>query len=455
MENFKTVILAAGAGTRMKSNKAKVLHKVAGKTFLEHVIDSVKGSGSDEIAVIIGHQKDEVKKLLNPNIRTFVQDELLGTGHAVLQAQEFLDDNSVILILNGDAPLTSPETIKSIFQEHLNSGNAVTVLTAELKNPTGYGRIIKEDNELVKIVEEKDASPEEKLIQEVNSGVYCFNGDILKKSLKKIKPENNSKEYYLTDTIKIIKDLGLKVGTLKVDDADEIAAINSRKQLAEAAEIFKKRINLSLMDSGVTLIDPNNTYIDCTVQVGADTVIYPGVILEGSTIIGSDCQIGANSHIIDSDIADNVEIDNSTIKQSKIESGAVIGPYAYIRPDCYIGKKVKIGDFVEIKNSTIQQNTKIPHLIYVGDADIGENCNLGCGTICVNYNGKDKFRTTIEDDCFIGCNTNLVAPVTVKKGSFTAAGSTITEDVPEETFAIARAKQVNKEGYVNKLAYKN
>lgn len=454
MKKLKTVVLAAGAGTRMKSKKAKVLHTLSGKTLLSHVLNSAKLAGSDEIAVIVGHQSNEVIKELNDEYKYFLQEEQLGTGHAVMQAEDFLDDDSIILVLNGDAPLTPSETIEQLFKTHLNSGNFATVLTAELENPTGYGRIITKNGQIEKIVEEKDATEQEKLIKEVNSGIYCFNGDILKEALTHLNPNNNQNELYLTDVIEIIKDKGLKAGTYKVNDSDEIAAVNSRRQLAEAEEILRNRVNNFLMDNGVTIIDPKNTYIDSSVKIGIDTVIYPGCHIQDNTVIGENCIIGMNSHIINSIIEDNVEIENSTIRDSYIESNVKMGPYVNIRPDSRICKNVKIGDFVEIKNSTIKDNSKVPHLSYIGDSEIGKNVNIGCGTVFVNYDGKNKFRSIVGDDVFIGCNANIIAPIKVEDNSFIAAGSTITKDVPKDTLAIARAKQINKEGYVFKLPYK-
>ncbi len=455
MKDLKTLILAAGAGTRMKSNKAKVLHEVSGKTMLKHVIDAAKQAGSNEIAVIIGHQGEQVREEVPADVKIYEQKEQLGTGHAVMQAKEFLDSPSTILVLNGDAPLISPQTIENIFKVHNQNGNAVTVLTAELENPTGYGRILTKDGEILRIVEEKDANKTEKAIKEVNSGIYCFDSNVLNDVLGEIKQDNNQGEYYLTDTVELIKDKGLKAGRVLLEDNREIFAVNSRDQLVQVIEIYRDQVNNKLLHEGITLLDPKTTYIDSTVEIGIDTIIYPNVTLEGNTKIGENCIIRSNTRIKDSIIQDSVEVESSTILESEIGSNTTVGPYAYIRPDCKVGNNVKVGDFVELKNSTIGNNTKVPHLIYVGDADVGSNVNIGCGSIFVNYNGKDKFRSVVEDDCFIGCNTNIVAPVTIQKGSFTAAGSTITEDVPEETLAIARAKQVNKKGYVNKLPYKN
>lgn len=452
MDKLKTIILAAGAGSRMKSDLAKVLHKASGKALVEHVLDASKAAESDEIAVIVGNQKEDVIAILPDEVKYYVQEELNGTGHAVMQARDFFsnDESDIVLVLNGDSPLIRPETIKELIEIHRNSGNSATVLTAELDNPTGYGRIITENGELKRIVEERDANDSEKAIKEVNSGVYCFNSGILDNALNFLSSDNNQKEYYLTDTIEIIKNLNKRVGTYKIKDSDELGAVNSRKQLAEVEKIFRKITNDKLMDSGVTLIDPDTTYIDSTVKIGKDTIVYPGNFIEGNTIIGSNCIIGLNNHIKDSIIKDFVEIQSSTIMDSSIDEYTKVGPYAYLRPNSQIGKDVKIGDFVEVKNSKIGNHSKASHLTYIGDAEVGENVNLGCGTVFVNYDGKNKNKVIVEDNCFIGCNTNLVAPVTVKEGSYTAAGSTITNDVPKDTLSIARARQINKVDYFNK-----
>lgn len=454
MENFKTLILAAGSGKRMKSKLAKVLHKAAGKSLLEHIITAARTAGSEEIGVVIGHQEDLVRQSLDDDIQTFEQIQRLGTGDAVKQAKNFfVDTDGITLILNGDAPLISSQTIKDMIKTHKNNNNAVTVLTAELDNPTGYGRIITEHGQIQKIVEERDANDQEKEIKEVNSGIYCFDSGILETALDQLNSDNDQNEYYLTDTIEIIRNQGGKAGIYHVEDSDEIASANSKRQLADLERIFRERINNRLMDEGVIIKDPNNTYIDVDVEIGQDTIILPGTMIEGKTRIGSDCIIGPNSRIVNSEIKDDIKVENSTIYDSIIDSGTNIGPYAYLRPNSDIGKNVKIGDFVEVKNSVIKDGAKASHLTYIGDAVVGKNVNLGCGTVFVNYDGKNKHKTVVEDNCFIGCNTNLIAPVVIKEGSYTAAGSTITDDVPEDTLAIARARQENKIGYVKKMPF--
>lgn len=452
MNESKTIILAAGQGTRMRSHKSKVLHQICEKNILDYVVDASIDSGITDVAVIVGFQAEEVKKSLGPGIITILQKEQLGTGHAVLQALPFFKElHGNLIVLVGDAPLIRPETIKGLITEHEARGHGATVLTAEFKDPAGYGRMVKNQaDELVKIVEERDATVAEKKITEINSGMYCFDAQTLILALKKINTNNTQGEYYLTDVIAIMRQMGKTTGTYVTPDYEDIQAINSKVQLSEVAVIMRKRINTRLMEDGVVLIDPAATYIGCEVIVGQDSILYPGVILEGKTVIGKDCLVGANSRLVNAKIGDQVTIQNSTILDSSVDDGTSIGPYAYIRPGSRIGKHCKVGDFVEVKNSTMADGAKAAHLTYIGDGDVGENVNLGCGTVFVNYDGKKKFRTVVEKNAFIGCNTNLIAPVTVKEGAYIAAGSTITDDVPEESLAIARARQINKVGYLKK-----
>ncbi|MBK5243460.1 MAG: bifunctional UDP-N-acetylglucosamine diphosphorylase/glucosamine-1-phosphate N-acetyltransferase GlmU [Eubacteriaceae bacterium] len=452
MNESKTIILAAGQGTRMRSQKSKVLHQVCEKNILDYVIDASKGSGIDAIAVIVGYQAEEVEKSLCPGIAAILQKEQLGTGHAVLQALPFFKElKGNLIVLVGDAPLIRPETIKGLVTEHEARGHGATVLSAEFQDPTGYGRMVKNyKGELLKIVEEGDATVEEKKIREINSGMYCFDAQTLIRSLQELNTNNTQGEYYLTDVIEIMGKLGKTTGTYVTPDYEDIKAINSKVQLSEVTAIMRKRINTKLMDNGVVMIDPAATYISNEVMVGQDSTLYPGVILEGKTVIGKDCLIGANSRLVNAIIGNQVTIRNSTILDSSVDDNTSVGPYAYIRPGSRIGKHCKVGDFVEVKNSTMADGAKAAHLTYIGDGDVGENVNLGCGTVFVNYDGKKKDRTVVEKNAFIGCNTNLIAPVTVKEGSYIAAGSTITDDVPEDSLAIARARQVNKVGYLKK-----
>ncbi|MGL6293133.1 bifunctional UDP-N-acetylglucosamine diphosphorylase/glucosamine-1-phosphate N-acetyltransferase GlmU [Eubacterium aggregans] len=453
MKATKPIILAAGQGTRMVSKNPKVLHRACGETLLGHVIRANQGARVSDIAVIVGFQAEEVKKSLPGGVQTFLQAEQLGTGHAVMQASAFLEDfEGNVLVLVGDAPLIRLETLTEMIAAHEAGSYAATVLTAVFDDPTGYGRMVKEGDALIKIVEHKDATAEERAIQEINSGMYCFDAACLREALAKIVPENVQGEYYLTDTIEILRTMGKKVGTYTTPDADDIAAVNSKGQLAQVEAIMRRRINVRLMADGVILIDPTSTYISADTTIGQDTVVYPGVITEGRVDIGADCIIGQNSRIVDSTIADGVEVQISTILNSTVDSGSHIGPYAYLRPNSRIGKDVKVGDFVEVKNAVMKDGAKASHMTYIGDAEVGRNVNLGCGTIFVNYDWVNKFKTVVEDDCFIGCNSNLISPVTVREGSYVAAGSTITQEVPEDSLAIARARQVNKVGYAEKMS---
>ncbi len=452
MKSTKTVILAAGHGTRMVSEKPKVLHEVSGKAMLNYVISASEAAGADDIAVIVGYKADIVKAALPENLTAIEQKEQLGTGHAVLQALPFFENfNGNVLVLVGDAPLVRKETLEELVKAHEDGGFSATVLTAVFDDPTGYGRIVKKGDELIKIVEHKDATDEERSIKEINSGMYCFDAQALKAALQAINSDNVQGEYYLTDTIEILRGMGKKVGSYPTPDVDDIAAVNSKVQLAEIGKIMRRRINTSLMEAGAIIIDPENTYLSAETKIGKDTVVYPGVITEGRVVIGENCIIGHNSRIVNSTIAEGVDIQISTILDSFVDENTHVGPYAYLRPNSHIGKNVKVGDFVEVKNSVMKDGAKASHLTYIGDAEVGKNVNLGCGTVFVNYDGTNKYRTVVEDNCFIGCNSNLVSPVTVKEGSYVAAGSTITDDVPEDTLAVARARQVNKEGYALRM----
>jgi len=447
-----SIILAAGAGTRMKSKIPKVLHKVAGVSMLEHVIDVIEEIKCSKKVVVIGHEADKVKEATeHRDIEYVLQEEQLGTGHAVMQAENLIGEQGNVIVLYGDTPLINAESIRQFVENHIKEGFAASILTTEVDNPTGYGRIIRDDRgEVLKIVEEKDADSQQKKVKEINSGIYCFKAKDLKESLSGLNNNNNQGEYYLTDVIEILKNKGKKIGGYKLTDFTEIMGVNSRVQLAEAEKIMRKRILNKLMEEGVTIIGPDNTYIDKRVKVAKDTIIYPGTIIEGSTEIGEDCIIGPDVRIQNSIIKNGVEIRNSTVLESYIDSNTKVGPYAYLRPNSELGKNVKIGDFVEVKNSKIGDNSKASHLSYIGDGEVGKNVNIGCGVVFVNYDAKNKHKTIVEDNSFIGCNVNLVAPVTVKKNAYVAAGSTITKEVPEGALSVARAKQKNKEGWVKR-----
>ena len=381
-----------------------------------------------------------------------LQTEQKGTGHAVMQAIDVIKNSKgEVVILNGDTPLITAETINKAIEYHKNNGNQATVITAILDDATGYGRIVRDnDGSVLKIVEQKDASEEEKKINEVNSGMYVFDAQSLVYALDKITPNNAQGEYYLTDTLEILLSAGKKIGGYAISDNDEIRGINDRVQLNEAEKIMQKRINEYHMRNGVTMRNPESVYIEDGVEIGNDTEICQNVTIKSGTKIGSDCVIGSGSMLDRAVIHDGVDVLSSVILESEVDEGTHVGPFAYIRPNCHVGKEVKVGDFVELKNSNIDDGTKISHLTYIGDSDVGKRVNFGCGTVTCNYDGKKKYRTTIGDDCFVGCNTNFVSPINVGDGVYIAAGSTITEDIPENSLSIARARQVNKEGWKDK-----
>lgn len=448
--NFVSVILAAGMGTRMKSETPKVLHEVCGKPLCGWVIDASKNAQA--VMLVVGHKAELVKEKIGDTVEYALQAEQKGTGHAVMQAADFIAKNDgYTVILNGDTPLVTAQTIEKAIAYHEESKNSATVITARLDNPFGYGRIIRDENgNVLKIVEQKDASESEKAVDEVNSGMYVFDSQKLVYALSKLTPNNAQGEYYLTDTIEILLGEGNKVGAYVIDDNDEIRGINDRVQLAEAAKIMRARINEKHMRNGVTIISPETVYIEADAEIAADTIIEQSVIIKGNTKIGKNVLIGAGSRIESSVIHDGASVISSVITEGEVGEDTHVGPFAYMRPNSKVGKNVKVGDFVEIKNSTIDDGTKISHLTYIGDSDVGKNVNFGCGTVTVNYDGKKKYRTTIGDNSFIGCNTNLVSPVTVEEGAYIAAGSTITDDVPEHSLAIARARQVVKTDWHDK-----
>lgn len=451
----KSIILAAGQGTRMKSSTSKVLHEIFHKPLVYYPIEAARYAGAQEVCLVVGHKSEEVMKTFGDTVKYALQAERLGTGHAVMQAMDFIGDDGEILVLYGDTPLITAQTIEKMLAFHRKKKNAVTVLSALVDDPTGYGRIVRDESKhFVKIVEQKDATDEEKRITEINGGMYVFEAKHLKSALSKITNNNKQQEYYLTDTIEILLHEGYNVDAIAIMNPDDILGVNSREQLAQATAIMKQRINRKHMDNGVTLIDPHHTYIDPEVEIGQDTVIEPGCIIEGNTSIGENCIIGYNTKIRNCTVGNSVDIESSMLIDSQIDEGCHIGPFAYIRPNSHIGAKVKIGDFVEIKNATIGEGTKVSHLTYIGDADIGCDVNFGCGTVVVNYDGEKKHRTTIKDHAFIGCNTNLVSPVVIEENVYTAAGSTITQDVPKNSLAIARARQEIKPEWVTKKRQK-
>jgi bifunctional UDP-N-acetylglucosamine pyrophosphorylase / glucosamine-1-phosphate N-acetyltransferase len=441
MKTSLAVILAAGEGTRMNSSLPKVLHPLCGKPMLWHILESAKVVTSEQI-VITGHGAEQVREYFGEDLSYILQLQRLGTGHALQQALPKLPDQGLALVLCGDTPLLESEILEELIAFHNRSGSSATILTAEMENPTGYGRILRnEEGNVKKIVEQLHLTPEQKQIKEINTGTYCFDLQALKRFLP-VLPRNEVKgEYYLTDMIPLLIDAGLVVEAHLLDDAHLGLGINDRVQLSWAESRMREKINNRLMRQGVTMFDPACTYIDVGVQVGRDTVIYPQTILEGETTVGENCRLGPGAHLINSHLGNGIVCRQVLILDSTLHDQAVVGPYAYIRPGSTIGEGVKIGDFVEIKNSSIGQGSKIPHLSYVGDAHLGPRVNMGAGSIVVNYDGRHKHPTTIEEGAFIGCNSNLIAPIKIGKGAFVAAGSTISRDVPSGALTISRPKQ--------------
>ena len=417
--NIMAIVMAAGKGTRMKSKKSKLVQKIYGKEIVKRAVENAQKAGIHDIVAVVGYQKEEVMEVLGDSVKYAYQDEMLGTGHAVMQAKEFLaGKKGKVLVLNGDVPLLRPDTLNKLVEKSIENREYATLLTAIYENPTGYGRIIRDEGGNIKgIVEEKDTKPSQRKIKEINAGIYCFDVEELFAALDKIKPNNAQGEYYITDVISIMNKKGLKTGAVIVEDNTEILGINDRIQLEMLTKVLQMRINTEHMKNGVTIEDVNNTYIYDDVQIGMDTVIHPNTIIKSGVEIGEDCEIGPNS---------------------------------YIREGCKLSNKVKIGSFVEIKKAIIGEGTKVPHLSYMGDCEIGEKCNIGCGTITCNYDGFHKSKTIIGNHSFIGSNTNLVAPVTLGDETFVAAGSTITDNVPDYALAIARQRQTNKEGWNKK-----
>jgi len=452
MPDTHVVVLAAGKGTRMKSAVPKVLHRAAGFPLIEHVLRAAAALQPASTVVIVGHQAESVTSALAswPGLTCAVQEPQLGTGHALLQAEPALRGaTGTVVLLSGDVPLLRPETLITVVREHTARKAAATVLTAIVNPPDGYGRIVRTDGRIAAIVEHKDASPEQRAIPEINSGIYAFDLAPLFGALREIGSSNAQGEYYLPDLVTIYRKRGLAVETVTLSDSREILGVNSRKELAEVASILKMTKNDALMAAGVTIVDPSSTYIAPEVEIGADTVIHPGVHLEGRTRIGARCEILPSVRIIDSTVDDEVVINSfCLINDAHVASGARIGPFAHLRPQSDVGVDAHVGNFVELKKTTLGRGSKANHLAYLGDATIGERVNVGAGTITCNYDGTLKHQTVIEDGAFIGSDSQLIAPVRVGKGAYVAAGSSITEDVPAESLAIARGKQTNKEGWV-------
>lgn len=441
-----SIILAAGKGTRMKSNISKLMHRVNGIPMIRKLTNTLKDAGIEKNILVLGYLKEQILSEL-PDFEYVIQEEQLGTAHTIMISEEKIRKYSEdILVCNGDGPLLSKETIFKMKEKFEKENYDALILSCNLKNPSGYGRIIKLGEKVLDIREESEASDEEKQIKEVNAGVYLFKNTALLSIIDKFENNNSKGEYYITDSVKLLNSFGYKVGSLLIDDEKEMLGVNSKEQLAEVSKILRERKNKELMDEGVILIDPNSTYIDEDVKIGIDTVIYPNVYLQKGTIIGNECIIYPNTRIENSQIGDNVTIESSVIKDSKIESFVSIGPFAHIRPSSILKENSKVGNFVEVKKSILEENVKLGHLSYIGDSNIGKNTNIGAGTITCNYDGKLKHKTIIGENNFVGSNTILVAPVSLGNNVLTAAGSVITQNIPDDTIAFGRAKQVNKVG---------
>ena len=446
--SLKSIIMAAGKGSRMMSELPKVIHLAHSKPMVVRIIDALNALDVEENVLILGHKREKVLEVLGNDISYVIQEEQLGTGHAVKQAEEKIKNyNGDILIINGDIPLIQKETLVNFYNEYKKENADGIVLTAIFDNPFSYGRIFKENDRVLKIVEEKEANEEQKKIKEVNAGVYIFKDQNLAYALGKINNNNEKGEYYLTDVIEILASENKKIISYSLEDSMEIQGVNSKVELALVSRVLRERKNKSLMESGVILIDPATTYIDDEVKIGKDTVIYPNVTIQKNTEIGENCEILSGTRIIDSKILNNVRIENSVIEESIIENGVTIGPFAHLRPKSHLKENVHIGNFVETKKSTLEKGVKAGHLTYLGDAHVGEKTNIGAGTITCNYDGKNKFKTEIGENVFIGSDTMLVAPVNVGANALVGAGSVITKDVPNNSLAVSRSKQIIKEGW--------
>ena len=442
---LKTLILAAGKGTRMKSELPKVIHEVNGIPMISKIIKVLEILKPEENILILGHKKEEVLKVVGENADYVVQTEQLGTGHAVLQAKDKLKDyDGDVMILCGDTPLLREETLKELYKFHKDTDSVTTILTSIYDNPFGYGRIVKENGLVKAIVEEKEADAEIKKIKEVNAGVYCFKGRELFEALSKITNNNEKGEYYLTDVIGIQVGEGKQVQSYVLSDNIEILGVNSKVELAQASKVLRDRKNIELMEKGAILIDPATVYIEEDVEIGRDTIIYPGAVLQGKTVIGENCQILGASRIVDSILRNNIKVESSVIEDSILENGVTIGPFAHLRPKSHLKEKVHIGNFVEVKKSVLEKGVKAGHLTYLGDAHIGEDTQIGAGTITCNYDGKNKFKTIVGKNSFIGSDSMLVAPVIIGENALVGAGSVITKDVPDNSLAVSRSKQIIK-----------
>jgi bifunctional UDP-N-acetylglucosamine pyrophosphorylase / glucosamine-1-phosphate N-acetyltransferase len=447
MNQLTTLILAAGEGKRMRSRTPKVLHLLCGRPLISYPLRLAR-TLADRVAMVVGPNADGVRALAGADVAVVEQRERLGTGHAVMQARDACPDSGLLLVLAADMPLLRLETLERLVEHHRSSGAAATVLTAMVERPYGYGRILRQGGRVKRIVEERDATDDEKSIAEINTSVYCFDARRLWPALDEVKPNNDQGEYYLTDVLGVLTRAGARVEGVTVGEAVEAMGINDRAQLAALAAIQRRRILDRLMAEGVTVLDPASTYVDDTVAIGPDTTLYPNVLLEGATTIGANCVIGTGCQITASRLADGVRLrPYCVLGEAEVEEGAELGPFAHLRPQAVIGARAKVGNFVEIKKSRLGRNSKANHLAYIGDATVGENVNIGAGAITCNYDGYDKHETRIGDGAFVGTNVSMVAPITIGEGAYVGSGSVVTKDVPPDALAVERSQQVVKDGW--------
>ena len=454
MTGLTAVILAAGEGKRMRSRQPKVLHPLCGRPLIGYPLRLARAL-ADRIVLVIGPNSDPVRALAGPDVRTVEQSERLGTGHAVLQAKPECGDDTII-VLAADMPLLRQETMEALVERHRSTGAAATILTAVVARPDGYGRILRQGGRVTGIVEDRDATDDQKNIDEINTAIYCFAANKLWPALAQVTPDNDQGEYYLTDAIALIARSGARVEAVHVPEETEALGVNDRKQLAVAAGIQRHRILDRLMLAGVTILDPATTYIDDTVTIGPDTVVHPNVTIDGATTIGSDCVIASGCQISRSRLGDGIQLKPyCVLTEAVVDAGAILGPFCHLRPLSHVGPEAHIGNFVELKKTTMGRGSKANHLAYLGDATVGENVNVGAGAITCNYDGFNKHPTTIGDGAFVGTNSSLVAPITIGDGAYIGAGSTVTKDVPADALVVERSEQVMKEGWAARWRARN